>query len=203
MFESCGGCCLVLILIPVLCCVLVGGVAYYVYNYAPDPPVSGSFTATQAEAQAFQAVLDNAQATARSQGWFWMTFTEQQISSWMALEGASFADEQGHVFPFSNMQVGLDDSRITFYGELDTRVIAFPVSVEIEPRITATGDVEFEITSVNMGGITAPAFVTSAVSAQFEDVLVEPLRSISGNVIFYQQSLTVDNGVFEVQGRVN
>lgn len=203
MFESCGGCCLVLILIPVLCCVLVGGVAYYVYNYAPDPPVSGSFKATQAEAQAFQAVLDNAQATARSQGWFWMTFTEQQMSSWMALEGESFASEHGHIFPFSNMQVGLDDGLMTFYGELDARALAFPVEVEIEPRVTATGDVEFDITAVNMGGVTAPDFVTTMVSAQFEDILVEPLRSISGNVIFYQQSLNIDNGVFEVQGRVN
>lgn len=203
MFESCGGCCLVVILIPLLCCVLVAGVAYYVYNYAPEEPVSGSFKATQAEAQAFQTMLDNAQATARSQGWFWMKFTERQMSSWMALEGESFADEHGHIFPFSNMQVGLDDGLMTFYGELDTSVIEFPVEVEIEPRVSATGDVEFDIASVNLGGITAPDFVTTVVSAQFEDVLVKPLQDISGRVIFYQQTLRVDNGEFEVQGRVN
>jgi uncharacterized protein YpmS len=203
MIESCGGCCLVLILVPLLICIVVGGVALYVYNNAPDQPVAASFTPSPVDAQAFQAVLDGAEATARSQGWFWMSFTEQQLSSWMALEGADFADQQGTVFPFSNMQVGLDDNAITFYGELDPGVMAVPIEVVIEPKVSATGDFEFDITSVDVGGVQAPDFLTTVVSSQFEDILVKPLEQLPGDLIFYQETLKVDNGIFEVQGRVN
>lgn len=203
MFESCGGCCLALVLIPLVCCVAAGGVALYVYNNSPDAPVSGSFEPSRTQANEFQVALDNAVNMARTQNWFWMQFNEQQLSSWMALEGEAFADEHGHVFPFSAMQVGLDDGLITFYGELDPGVLTVPVQVDIEPRITATGDAEFEIAAVDVGGVRAPDFVTQVVSAQFEDLLIGPLQDLPGDVIFYQQSLRVDDGVFEVQGRVS
>lgn len=203
MVEGCGGCCLALVLIPVLCCVAVGGVVYVTNTQAPDPPVSDSFQPSQTQANEFQVALDNAVNTARNQGWFWLQFNEQQISSWMALEGEQFADDHGHVFPFTDMQVGLDDGEITFYGALDPGVMALPVEVVIEPQISATGDIEFDIVSVEVSGVRAPDFVTQVVSAQFEDLLVGPLRDLPGDVIFYQQSLSIDNGNFEVQGAVS
>ncbi len=203
MFESCGGCCLALVLIPLLCCVAVGGVVYVVNTQAPTPPLSGSFQPSRTQANEFEVALDNTVNMARSQGWFWMQFNEQQLSSWMALEGQAFADEHGHVFPFNNMQVGLDDGLITFYGELDPGVMTFPVAVEIEPRISATGDFEFDIASVDLSGVRVPDFVTQMVSAQFEDLLIGPLRDLPGDVVFYQQSLRVEDGVFEVQGTVS
>lgn len=203
MFESCGGCCFLLIVIPLICCIAFGGVAYYAYTHAPDQPVSASFQPSRQEANAFQLMLDTAVNNAKTSRWFYMGFTEQEISSWMALEGESFADEHGQVFPFSNMQVGLDDGEITFYGELDPGVVTFPLAVVIEPSIGLDGQLDFDVTSVDVGGIKAPAFVTTMISAQFEDLLVGSLNEVPGNLVFYQQTLKVDDGIFEVQGVVN
>lgn len=203
MFESCGGCCLLLILIPLVCCIAIGGVAYYVYNYAPEEPVSASFSPSQQEANQFQMMLDTAVNTAKTSRWFYLGFSEQEISSWMALEGQDFADEQGHAFPFSNMQVGLDDGEMTFYGELDTGVITFPLEVVITPSVTYDGQLKLDITGVDVGGIKAPEFVTTTISDQFEELLISPLDEIPGNLVFYKGSLSVDNGRFEVQGVVN
>ena len=203
MFESCGGCCLLLIVIPLLCCIAFGGVAYYVYTYAPDEPVSDSFEPSNQQANEFQVMLDTAVNNARSSGWFWMGFDEEQISSWMALEGKDFADEHGHVFPFSKMQVGLDDGEMTFYGELDTGVLMFPLEVVIEPTVSYDGQLDLNITGVDVGGLKAPEFVTSMISDQFEELLITPLEDLPGNPVFYRETLSVDDGRFEVQGVVN
>lgn len=203
MFESCGGCCLLLIVIPLLCCIAFGGVAYYVYTYAPEEPVSETFEPSTQQANELQVMLDTAVSNARSSGWFWIGFSEEQISSWMALEGEDFADQQGHMFPFTNMQVGLDDGDMTFYGELDTGVLTFPLEVVITPAVTYEGDLDLNITSVDVGGLKAPEFVTTIVSDQFEELLIGPLEDLPGNPVFYRETLSVQGGRFEVQGVVN
>lgn len=204
MFEGCGGCCLVLVLIPLLCCVVIGGVVYAVNTQAPEAPLSDDFRPKESEAQQFQAMLDQAQASARlGNGWFWMRFTERELASWMALEGQQFAEDNGHTFPFTDMQVGIDNGDFTFYGELDPGVIAFPVEVVLEPQVSPSGDFTFEVKSVDVSGIRAPNFVTEVVSDQFEDLLIQPLEDLPGSVIFYQSTLRADDGVFEVQGRVS
>lgn len=203
MLEGCGGCCVLLILIPLICCVAIGGVAYYVYTHAPDAPVAANFKPSGTDARAFQAELDRAVAQARTQRSFYLRFTEQQLSSWMALEGQAFASQQGLTFPFQKMQVGLDDGLMTFYGELTYSALVLPLAVEVQPQIGALGGVEFTIHSVDVGGIQAPDFVVTVIGDQFRNLLVQPFEELPGNVIFYRESLTIDDGVFTVQGLVN
>lgn len=202
MLEGCSGCCVLLILIPLVCCVAIGGVAYYVYTHAPDAPVAANFKPAAADAQAFQAELDRAVNQARTQRSFYLNFTERQMSSWMALEGRSFAEGQGLTFPFEHMQVGLDDGLMTFYGELTVQSIGLPLAVEVQPQISSLGTVDFAIVSVDLGGIQAPDFVVTMISDQFQDVLIQPFEELGGNVIFYRESLMIDNGLFQVQGLV-
>jgi hypothetical protein len=199
---NCGGCCVGLIVIPLLCCALVAGVAIYVYSNSPEPPLSDNFTPKNSEAQAFQAEIDRATAQAAG-GWFWLQFRERDMASWMALEGEEFAQEQGHEFPFENAQVSLDNGEITFYGELSRYGLNLPLEAVVEPQINDAGEMEFQITSVDVGGVSLPDVVLRNIRQQFDDVLVQPFDDLPGTPIFYEQTLSIQDGVFTVQGQVN
>jgi hypothetical protein len=198
--TQCGGCCFGLAVILLLCCVLGGGAAYYVYTEGPEPPLSDSFKPSAAEAQAFQNEIDRATIQARDQRWFWFQFSERQLASWMALEGKDFANERGHDFPFENVQAALGDGQITFYGEIQRLGLALPLLTVIEPQINSAGEMTFEITSVDVGGVTLPDAVLRTISRQFEDVLVQPFNDLPGTPVFYEPTLKIENGLFEVQG---
>jgi hypothetical protein len=202
--TQCGGCCFGLVVILLLCCVLGGGAAYYVYTEGPEPPLTDSFKPSTAEAQAFQNQIDYATAQARNnpQG-AWLNFTERQIASWMALEGQDYANEHGHDFPFKNVQVALGDGQITFYGELQRLGLALPLMAVVEPSINTSGEMTFEITSVDIGGVSLPHAVLRTISRQFEDVLVQPFNDLQGTPFFYKDSLTIQDGNFAVWVAVN
>jgi hypothetical protein len=202
MFEGCSGCCLSVILIPLLCVGLVACGAIYVATNAPSAPLGGSFAPSQAEAQAFDSEVLRAVDQARQGGWFSFKFTEREFSSWMALRGKTYAEDHGHVFPFEETQVGLDDGSFTFYGKLNQSRFSLPVAVKVEPRINGTGHVEFDITSVDVGGVRAPDFVLRTVSDQLQDVLIQPFDDLPGDYVLWEPTLRVQDGTFEVQGQV-
>ncbi|MBP8974297.1 MAG: hypothetical protein KBH93_10525 [Anaerolineae bacterium] len=202
MFEGCNGCCLSLILIPLLCLGLTACVVIYAATSDSNAPVSSAFTPNLTESLAFNRAIDDAIAQARSQGWWALKFNEREISSWMALEGKTFAEEHGHTFPFTNVQVGLDDDEMRFYGEVEVRFLTVPLKVFIEPGVDSAGQITFDITKVDVAGIGAPDFVVQTVKAQFEDVLIRPFDELPGSYFLYEQSLIVDNGTFEVQGLI-
>ncbi len=202
LFEGCGGCCLSIVLIPLLCCGLIVGALIYIDQNAPAPPVTRNFQPSQADAQAFKNEITRATNQAATQRWFYITVYEQQISSWMALEGKTFADENGHAFPFEDVQVGLDDGLITFYGKLSRYGINVPLTVAVSPEIDAEGNISLAIDSANVGGLNVPAFVLNNVSAQLDDALVRPFREINGNAVFYRDSLSIEDGRLILQGGV-
>lgn len=200
MFEGCGGCCLSLLLIPLLCLGLTACAVIYLVTLDVDTPLPGNFQPSSAEAQQFDRAIDDAVAQAQTGGGWQLRFTEQQISSWMALEGKSFADQHGHPFPFNNIQVGLDDGAMTFYAELQTRLTSVPLQVIITPKVAPDGQLNFDIADVKVADIGAPEFVVQSVKAQFEEALARPLEDLPGAYFVYSQSLVVDNGEFLVQG---
>ncbi len=200
MFEGCSGCCLSIILIPLLCLGLAACVVIYAATSDTNAPVSNAFQPSLSEAQSFDRAIDDAIAQARSQGWWALKFNEREISSWMALEGKTFAEEHGHVFPFKNVQVGLDDGEMRFHAEVEARFLSIPLKVFIKPGVDYAGQIVFDITKVDVAGIGAPDFVVQTVKAQFEDVLIRPFAELPGSYFLYEQTLIVDNGTFEVQG---
>jgi uncharacterized protein YpmS len=201
MIEGCKGCCVAIILIPVLCCVLVACAAIYVYTSGPEPPLSSRFKPNAADAQAFDNAITSAQNDAQISRGFTLFFTEKQLSSWMALNGKQFADEHGHAFPFTKVQVGLDNGDMTFYGELTRSNLKLPVEVIIRPEVDGAGKLKLAITSVNIGGVKTPDFVLKTVSRALEDRLAGPFEQV-GNYVLDPASLSVDGGIFTVRGQI-
>ena len=200
--PHCGGCCFGLTMILIVCCVVVGGTAYFVSTQGPEPPLSANFRPSYTDAQAFQAEIDNATTLARTQGWFYLQFTEQQMASWMALNGADFAAQHGHDFPFENVQVKLDGGEMTFYGELGRSQLTIPLKATVKPEIDSAGKMTVDITSLNLGGIKVPDAILSSIRTQFEDVLLLPFDDLPGTPVFYRDSLSIIGGTFNVQGYI-
>lgn len=198
MFESCSGCCIGLALILLVCCALIVGAVIYVNANAPEPPISNNFTANPAEAQAFDAEVERAKGMAYG-GWFYFVFNERQLSSWLEYEGRDFANQEGNAFPFHDMQVGLDDGKMTFYGKMNE--LGVPVEVVIEPVINAKGELSFDIVSVDAGGLGLPAVLLDSVSDQFRDLIMQPFDEVPGTLFFDPASFYLDNGEFRIQGR--
>ncbi len=202
LLEGCGGCCLSIVLIPLLCCGLAVGALIYIDQNAPAPPVTRNFTPSASDAQAFEDEINRATNQAASARWFYITVYERQLSSWMALEGKAFADENGHAFPFEDVQVGLDGGLITFYGKLSRYGVDVPITVAVKPQIDAEGNVTLDIDAANIDGLSVPNFVLNNVAAQLDDALVRPFRELNGTAVFYGDTLSIQNGQLSLQGGV-
>lgn len=203
MIEGCKGCCASIILIPLLCCATLLCVVVFVATYAPDPPIGGNFRPSANEAQAFQKAIDQATAQARDQGWFAFTFTERQLSSWLALESEEFAGVQDRLVKFQDVQVGLDGGRFTFYAKIERYGVALPVQVVVKPGFNDQGQFTFGIDSASIGGLTMPDIVLEEVKTQIDNALAGPFEALPGEYFLYQASLSIENGNFVVQGGLN
>ncbi len=200
--DHCSGCCLAIILIPLLCIALVACVVIYIVTNAPDAPLSGHFSPSPAEAQALDSEITRATNQASAQGWFSLKFTERELSSWMALKGQDYADEHGYSFPFKDAQVGLSGGSMKFYGKLKYGKLSVPILVTVKPKVDSSGQMAFDITSVDFGGVKTPDFVLKNVTRQFKDVLFKQLDNLPGSYYLYQETLDVNNGTFAVQGQI-
>jgi hypothetical protein len=187
LIEGCGGCCFTVVFVLLLCCVLVVGAVVYVYMSAPEPPLGDNFRAKQEEANQFQYIIDTFPSP--NAPTFRLQFNERQISSWMALEGARYAEENGRRFPFENIQVGLADGEMTFYAEIERYGLKLPLEVIIVPtRVTPSytpgqlsrDELKFEVREAHLGGIRVPKFVLDPIQDQFHDLLVQPLDQVGG-----------------------
>ncbi|NLX10417.1 MAG: hypothetical protein GXY36_12240 [Chloroflexi bacterium] len=201
MFEGFRGCCLSVLIIPLLCCVLAAGAAIFIYASAPEPPVGGDFRPTIADANTFNNALNQAASDAMDGGVFSLSFDEVSLSSWIALNGADLARERGYSFPFTDVQVGLDDDVMTFYGRLTTASLNLPVEIVIEPRVDAAGHLDLNIQEAHLGALGVPPGLLGNVTRELEDTLTRTLTDLNAD---YRLSdpITVDNGRFTAYGQV-
>ena len=201
MFEGCGGCCVGTVLILLLCCAMVVCGAIYVLSTSPDPPLSDKFKANTAEAAAFDAQIDRAVQEASTTRIFTLTFTERQISSWLALEGEAFADEYGFSFPFENVQMGLEDGEMTFYGELGSGQAKIPLEVILVPKVDRIGHLDLEVDTVNFVGLKLPGALIDDIANQLEKKVIQPIEDAGTDYFLDEFSLSIEDGVFSVRGQ--
>ncbi len=193
MGGDCRGCCLALLLIPVLCCVMGACAVIYVYTSSPEPPVASEFKASQPEADNF--VLETSVSGIQSRGGA-VIFSEREISSWVALHGEQFYADRGNSYPFKNVQVGLDNGVMSFYAEYNRYGLSVPLTVEIKPAISSEGRLSLDIKSASIADIHAPQFVLNRATSQLEDWLTEPFQELQQRVVLDPNTLLIEDGSF-------
>jgi uncharacterized protein YpmS len=202
MFEGCTGCCLGTVLLLLLCCVLAVCGAIYVVTASPDPPLTDNFKADPGQAAAFDAAINRAASDAAISRGFTLTFTEQQISSWLALEGKAFADEHGFSYPFENVQMELEDGEMVFYGELGSGRVNIPLQVIFVPKVDRANHFDLNVDSVNFAGLNLPGALIDDLANQLEEKVIQPIKDAGTNYYLDPNSLSVENGTFTVRGQV-
>lgn len=199
---GCKSCCVVLILVPLLCCAMIACVAIYVSTEGPEPPLSANFKPQAAEAQAFDNAVQGAARDAGMNGWFAIQFTERELSSWLALEGEEFAEKNGETFPFEDVQVEIDNGEMQVYGELSRSGVTFPMTMVIEPKVDDESKLDLEVKSMDAGGVHLPGALFGPLVSLLEDAITKTLEDLPGSYYLYGESLFVDEGTFAVQGYV-
>lgn len=193
MSKNCQGCCAFLFLLPVLLCVCGIGFVAIVYLGAPDPPISADFEPDRASADSLDQRLRNVRNTGGT-----VSFTQEELSSWIALEGEQYAAQNDQTLPFENIQVGLDDNQITLYAEASRYGTDLPVQIVMTPFIDTQGHLDIIIDEATLGSITVPQSMVDRANDELREMILEPFQTLEQYFRIY--SITLDNGVAMVQG---
>lgn len=191
------------LMIALLICVVGAIVFYPLYSKTVLPPISENFTAEPVQAQSFEDVMAQASRQSRAEGNFRLTFTEEQISSWLGLEAATFAAERGSTtFPFTNVQAGLDDGVIRVYAQVSAAAnVSLPMELIVRPQVDSKGHLGFVIAEVRVGGVGLPSFLVEALTGQIDELIRKPFGRLETYYYIFANTLRVEDGVFVVEGR--
>ncbi len=190
-----------LLLILLVICIAGAIVLHALLTEPVTPPISKHFTAQSVQAQSFEDLMADASRQARTEGRFRLVFTEEQISSWLGLEAASFAERRGSSFPFTNVQAGLDNGIMRVYAQVTTADLNLPMEMIVRPQVDADGHLVFSIDQVLVGGVGLPSFLVDAITGQIKDLIRKPFNRLETIYYMDANTLRVEDGVFVVEGR--
>ncbi len=166
----------------------------------PQPPIP-SLTPSTGDADAFEKNFQQAVNQASQTGSFSATVTQQQLSSWLALRAAGFAQQQGYEWPFKNVQAGLDNGKITLYGVIaQQNVPETPAQIIFTPSIDANGQLAVKIESGQVGIVGLPSDALTKLTNTIRDILAGQLNQIQGH--YRLTDLRVASGALSVSGQV-
>jgi hypothetical protein len=167
---------------------------------SPKPPVP-SLTPSAGDADAFEGNFQQAVNQAAQTGTFSATITQQQLSSWLALRAAGFAQQQGYEWPFKNVQAGLDNGKITLYGIITQQnVPETPAQIIFTPSIDGNGQLAVKVESGQVGIVGVPQDALNKLTNLIRDLLSGQLSQIQGR--YQLTNLSIANGTLTVSGQI-
>ena len=167
---------------------------------SPQPPIPG-FVPSQSDASAFEKTFNDAITQAQQTGTINVTVTQQQLSSWVSLNGAVFAQQHGYDWPLKDTQIGLDSGKITLYGVVSApKVPDTPAQVIFTPSIDANGAIAVKVESGQFGILGIPAALLDTLTKAIKDALSSQLQPIQGR--YKLSALTVTSGTLTVSGQI-
>ncbi len=166
----------------------------------PQPPVP-SLTPSTSDADAFENSFQQAVNQASQTGSFNASITQQQLSSWLALRAAGYAQQQGYDWPLKNVQAGLNDGKITLYGVIvQQNVPETPAQIIFTPTIDANGQLAVKIESGQVGIVGLPSDMLAKLTNTIRDILTGQLSRIQGH--YRLTALNIANGSLNVAGQI-
>ncbi|HLA42006.1 MAG TPA: hypothetical protein VJZ27_01140 [Aggregatilineales bacterium] len=196
--RACMGCffgCLSGAVIVCVSLVVIGGSLYfYVRDRVPQPPIQ-DFTPDAVAAQQFENKVEQAQQIVQQTQQFNLSFTEDEVSSWLNLNAADVIESD---VTLRNIQARFQDGQTSLYGEIDSGFGMVPVEVGITYAITPSGQVEVGIGSVNALGFGLPESTRSQITAEVQRIIDSQLASVAGG--YFVTGINSFNGVLSIQG---
>lgn len=141
-----------------LACALPGG---------PKLPASPIPVSTEAAGE-MQEVVQTAAANVAQTGVLDLTFTEEQITSYVALKLAEQADA-----PFTDPQIFLRDGKIQIFGKAQAGKLTANARIILSASVNADGQLSLTIDEADFGPVPVPDNILQDISAQLAKALTE------------------------------
>ncbi len=167
---------------------------------APQAPIP-TFVPSAKDASDMEQSFNNAVNQAETTGKFSISVTQQQLSSYLALNGPSLATQEGYQWPFKTVEVGLSGGKITVWGVISQQGVPdTPSQIVLTPAIDTTGQLTVTADSGQIGIVGLPSSVLSNVNNSIRSLLTGQLAQLQGH--YKLTALSVDNGSMTVAGQV-
>ncbi|HLY24831.1 MAG TPA: hypothetical protein VKQ72_00735 [Aggregatilineales bacterium] len=167
---------------------------------APSAPIP-TFVASPKDASDMEQSFRNAVNQASTTGNFNVSITQQQISSYLALNGAALAAQEGYQWPFKSVEVALNGGKITVWGVIAQQGIPdTPSQVVFTPSIDGAGQLTVTVDSGQIGIVGVPSSILADVTKSIRSLLTGQLAQIQGH--YKLTALTINNGAMTVGGQV-
>lgn len=166
-----------------LACALPGG---------PKPPASPIAVSTAAATE-MQETVQTAVADAAKSGQLDLTLTEEQVTSYVALQLAEQADT-----PITNPQVFLRDDKIQMFGTVKAGQVTANAQIIIAVAVDAQGQLALTIEKADFGPIPVPQSLLDRISTALDQALTE---QTGGNTVL--SSVTIVDGQITLTGTVS
>lgn len=165
-----------------LACALPGG------SKLPASPIPVSTAA----ATQMQEAVKTAVAEAAETGQLNLTLTEEQLTSYVALQLAEQAST-----PITDPQIFLRDDKIQMFGTVDTGQVTAQAQVVIAVAIDAEGQLALTIEKADFGPIPVPQSLLENISTAIDQALTQ---QTGGNAVL--SSVTIVDGQITLTGTV-
>lgn len=161
-----------------LACALPGG---------PKLPASPIPVSTEAAGE-MQNVVQTAVANMAQTGALDLTFTEEQITSYVAIKLAEQADA-----PFTDPQIFLRDGKIQIFGQAQAGQLKATASIIMSASVDSDGQLSLTIDKADFGPVPVPDNILQDISAQLEKALTEQTGSnvVLTEVVIAEGTLTL------------
>lgn len=116
-----------------------------------------------------------------------ITITEEQLTSYVALRLANNPD-----FPIQNPQILFQNGQIEIYGQVEQNGMLINASMFLQVYPDEYGNLKAQITSLDLGPISAPPAVQQQFNESVNQVLSDTIASETSG--FNIQSITIGDG---------
>lgn len=166
-----------------LACALPGG---------PKLPASPIPVSTEAAGE-MQTTVQTAVAAAAQSGILELTFTEEQITSYVAIKLAEQTET-----PFTDPQIFLRDGKIQVFGKAHAGQLTANASIIMSASVDADGHLSLSVDQADFGPVPVPDNILQDLSTQLETALTEQAGSN-----FVLTDVIIAEGTMQLTGTVN
>ncbi len=137
--------------------------------------------------------LEQAVQEAKQTGTFTIEMTEQQLTSYVALNLA-----KSNQVPITNLQIRLRDDQIWINGDAQQDNIQLPLSVAVKVGVDSTGSLLIEFTSDKIGPFTLPRIMLDTIEQQVEKVFLEQVAKVGEATVI--EEISIGEGSMKIRG---
>lgn len=146
-------------------------------------------------AGSFEQNVDDAIQQAEISGIFALSFSEEQITSYIAIKLQEQQD-----YPITDLQIFLRDGKVQAVAEIEQNSIRLPLEFEVLPQLETDGLPKLIVSTVNIAGIVAPDALVQWIQQLIDQAYSDMMNDAESN--FTAESITIADGFMTIEGKM-